>query len=78
MGVKNPVIDALIDRIRSARERDDLVTAVHLLDRVLRAGHYVLPLYHLETQKVAYRRSLGRPALSPANGIALDTWWVEK
>lgn len=77
MGVKDPVLDALIGRITAARERDDLIPAVHLLDRILRSGHYVLPLYHLEAEKVAYHSYVKRPAVSPANGIALDTWWIE-
>ena len=34
-GIKNPVVDALVDRVIFATDRDDLVAATHALDRVL-------------------------------------------
>jgi len=42
-GIKNPVIDEIIERIISAPDRDELVNATRALDRVLLRGHYVIP-----------------------------------
>src|SRR5690606_23046947 len=43
VGIKNPAIDQLIDRIIYARDRDELIAASKALDRVLLWNHYVVP-----------------------------------
>ena len=45
-GIKDPVVDALVDRVIFATDRDDLVAATHALDRVLLWNFYVVPQYH--------------------------------
>ncbi len=75
MGVRNPILDAAIDRLVNAVTREDLVTATRLLDRTLRAGHYVVPLYHLPVDWVAYWSHLQRPATSPLLGYLPESWW---
>ncbi len=54
-----------------------LVTAMHALDRLLLAGHYVVPLYHLTEDRVAYWDRLGRPEVTPTYGFVLETWWED-
>ncbi|MEN3973778.1 extracellular solute-binding protein [Emcibacter sp. SYSU 3D8] len=75
MGVKDPLIDRLVQRITAARTRAGLVTATRLLDRVLRAGVYVIPLYHLKGDRVAYWTRIAMPAVTPLTGYAPETWW---
>lgn len=75
-GVSNPAVDAMIDAMLTAGSREDFVSAVRALDRVLLSGHYVIPLYHLPQQWVAYWRQLERPAVTPLYGIQIDTWWM--
>lgn len=75
MGVKDPLIDRLVGRITAARTRAELVTATRLLDRVLRAGIYVIPLYHLKGDRVAYWRRIAMPSSTPLTGYAFETWW---
>lgn len=75
MGVKDPLIDTLVGRITAARTRAELVTATRLLDRVLRAGVYVIPLYHLKGDRVAYWNRIAMPAVTPLTGYAPETWW---
>ena len=53
------------------------VAAVRALDRLLLSGDYVVPLFHLPTQWIAYWRSLRRPGETPLYGYQLDTWWSE-
>ena len=43
IGIKNPAVDKLIERLIFAKDRDDLVAATKALDRVLLWNHYVVP-----------------------------------
>ena len=77
MGVKDPAIDAMVKKIGASVDRAALVTAMHALDRLLLAGHYVVPLYHLTEDRVAYWDRLGRPEVTPIYGFVLETWWED-
>ena len=48
IGIKDPVIDELIDLVIMAPDRQSLVTRTRALDRVLLWGHYVIPSWHLK------------------------------
>lgn len=74
-GIKSPVVDDLIERIASARQREELITAARALDRVLLWGHYVVPLFHAKHDFLAYWNHLKRPAVSPLYGTTFDLWW---
>ncbi|MAU41029.1 MAG: hypothetical protein CMF31_05340 [Kordiimonas sp.] len=65
LGIKNPVIDALIDKIIFAPDRSSLVTAVNALDRVLLWGHYVIPQYHSADSRIGRWQHIARPAVIP-------------
>jgi microcin C transport system substrate-binding protein len=45
VGIKNPAVDALIDRIIFAKSRAELMAATKALDRVLLWNFYVVPQY---------------------------------
>src|SRR6185437_15839488 len=78
MGIKNPVVDALIDRIIYATDRDDLVTATHALDRVLLWNYYVVPQWHRSVVWLAYWDKFGIPDKQPAYiGADIDSWWID-
>ena len=53
IGIKNPAIDKLIDKIILAKDRDDLVAATRALDRVLLWNHYVVPQWHTPFERMA-------------------------
>ncbi len=74
MGVRSDAVDAMIAAMLEAREREDFVTAVRALDRVLLSGHYVIPLYHAPDQWVARWNNLDHPQVQP-NFVRFDTWW---
>jgi len=77
MGIKDPVIDDLIERIIKAPSRDELVALTRALDRVLLSGHYLIPHWHVDYWRVAYWKKLGRPEnLSGLTPSITDTWWV--
>ncbi len=75
-GIRSPVVDALIEEIVRAPDRASLVTRVRTLDRVLLAGEWVTPQWHLPVDRVAWWDRFGRPAVVPAQGVQLDAWWV--
>jgi microcin C transport system substrate-binding protein len=78
MGIKNPVVDALIDRVIYATDRDDLVTATHALDRVLLWNYYVVPQWHRSVVWLAYWNKFGIPDKQPAYiGADIDSWWID-
>ena len=77
-GIKNPVVDAMIDKIIAAKSRTELNTAARALDRVLRSQHYWVSHYYKGSHTVAYWDKFDRPATKPnfARGIE-DTWWID-
>lgn len=76
-GVANEAVDAMIEAVLKAEDRDSFVSAVRALDRVLLSGDYVVPLFHLPRQWVAYWRSLKRPEKTPVYGYQIDAWWSD-
>ncbi|TMJ36170.1 MAG: ABC transporter substrate-binding protein, partial [Alphaproteobacteria bacterium] len=64
-GIKSPAIDKLIERIVFAKDRDDLVTATHALDRVLLWNHLVVPHWYIPIERTARWDRFGRPEKLP-------------
>jgi microcin C transport system substrate-binding protein len=78
-GIKDPVIDALVERLIAAPTREDLVTAARALDRVLLWGHYVIPHWHSTKWNIVYWNKFGRPEAPPLYGLSIvDTWWEDQ
>ena len=78
-GVADPVVDALVERIAAAQSRDELNVACRALDRVLRAGHYWVPMFYRDTAWVAYWDAFSRPERQPKYGTgAPGTWWWDE
>jgi peptide/nickel transport system substrate-binding protein len=77
-GAKNPAADAMIEALLRAETEVDFLAAVRAFDRVLMAGEYVIPLFHLPAVWVAHRSELRFPQMLPLSGYELDTWWSEK
>jgi microcin C transport system substrate-binding protein len=77
LGVKNKVVDQLIEELIQAPDRASLVAHTRAYDRVLQYGYYVVPNYHLSAFRVAYWNKFRRPATSPKYALGLDTWWID-
>jgi microcin C transport system substrate-binding protein len=77
-GISSPAVDALIDAMLQANNRDELRTASHALDRVLRAGHYWVPQWHKGVHSLAFWDRFSWPATKPKydRGVE-DTWWYD-
>jgi len=77
-GIANPAVDALVEEIVRARDRESLATAVSALDRVLMWGHYAVPQFYSGKYRLAYWDRFGRPEIQPEYGLGLvDTWWID-
>lgn len=77
-GVSSPATDAMIDALLKAEGREDFVSAVRALDRVLLSGDYVIPLFHPPGQWLAWRAKVASPERVPLGGVDFDTWWAVK
>lgn len=65
-GVASPAVDATLQALLAAREREDFVAAARTLDRLLLSGFYVVPLYYLPDTWLAHGRDIVLPARKPA------------
>ncbi len=75
MGVKSPAIDAMIAAMLKAESRNDFVSAIRALDRVLISGFYAVPLFDVPGQWVAHRTYIGHPTTTSLYGYLPETWW---
>ncbi len=76
-GLKNPVVDEIIEQIISAPDREALVFATRALDRVLLWEYIVIPQWHIAKFRVAYWNKFSRPQIIPRYNLGFDTWWID-
>lgn len=78
-GIKDPAVDALIDKVIFAKSREDLVIACRALDRALIWGYYMVPNWYIAYERVAYWNRFGKPEKTPDFDIGFPTiwWWDE-
>lgn len=74
-GAADPALDAMIDALLNARQRDEFIDAVRAYDRVLLSGAYVVPLYHRDEKWVARWKHIRHPDQAPLYGYQLQSWW---
>jgi microcin C transport system substrate-binding protein len=78
-GIKDPVIDSLVELVIGAPDRASLVAATRALDRMLLWGHYVIPHWHIRSFRLVYWNMFSKPATPPKYGLAFPaTWWVDQ
>ncbi len=80
VGIKNPAVDTLIDRIIYSKDRDELAAATKALDRVLLWNYYVVPQWTYGKQRTARWDRFSRPDNMPKYGAAAfpTIWWWDK
>jgi microcin C transport system substrate-binding protein len=76
-GIKNPAVDALIDRIIFANSRAELAAACRAMDRVLLWNFYLVPQFTIPYERVAHWDRFSHPEPLPKYGIAAfpTIWW---
>ncbi|MGA9087658.1 MAG: extracellular solute-binding protein [Bradyrhizobium sp.] len=79
IGIKNPAIDALIDKVVFARDRAELVAATRALDRVLLWNFYVVPQFTYGFSRYARwdRFSHAEPLPKYARSGLPSLWWFD-
>jgi len=80
-GIADPAIDALLQKVVTAKTRPDLSAAMRALDRVLTHGHYSVPQYYGDAFLIGYRPApFVLPSVIPpyyqADTWAMSTWWA--
>jgi microcin C transport system substrate-binding protein len=76
-GIKDRVVDELVEKLIAAPDRKGLVMRTRALDRVLLWGHYVIPNWHIKADRYAFWNKFGRPDRIPLQGADVDTWWFD-
>lgn len=75
-GVKDPVVDHLLEVLLAAKSRDEQVAATRALDRVLLWQHYMIPNWYLHNHRLAYRNRFAFVATPPYT-LGLNSWWLK-
>ncbi|MDQ1362420.1 MAG: microcin transport system substrate-binding protein, partial [Pseudomonadota bacterium] len=75
-GIAHPVVDAIVEKIISATDRRQLVTACRALDRVLTHQDYVVPNWYINVHRIAYRDMFEIPATVPLY-YDPETWMLQ-
>ncbi len=77
-GIRDPVVDELIELVIAAPSRESLITRTRALDRVLLSGFYVIPNWHIRFDRVLYWDKFSRPSTLVRSGVMVDRWWFDE
>jgi microcin C transport system substrate-binding protein len=78
-GISSPAVDALIDAVGAAKDRESLTVAMRALDRALRARRDWIPSWYLANHRSAYWDMFGFPEQKPDFGFPVEAlWWFDK
>lgn len=77
IGIKNPVVDKLIEGLIQAQNKEDYEAYVRALDRVLLSENYVIFQWYSPYNRVAYRNKFAHPETAIKTGFQPHTWWVK-
>ncbi len=75
-GINDPVVDALLEKLLSARTRDEQVAATRALDRVMLWQYYTIPNWYIDYHRLAYRNRFAFVATPPYT-LGLRSWWLK-
>ncbi len=74
-GIKNEVIDSLVDKVIKAKDEQGLIDSTKALDRVLQHNYYVIPHWNITKFRVIHWNKFGKPKVSPKYSLGIGTWW---
>jgi microcin C transport system substrate-binding protein len=78
-GIREPVVDALIAKLPSVQNREELVAFTRSIDRVVRARHYWIPNWYRPTHNVAHWDLFGWTENKPDYAFTPETtWWFDR
>ena len=74
-GIANKAVDALIEKALVAETREQLTFICRAIDRILRSGHYWVPMWNKPNHLVAYWDLFGHPERNPRYDIGVPSTW---
>ena len=78
-GIKNPVVDALIEKVIGARTARDLYAATRALDRVLLWNFYFVPGMGQPGYRLVHWDKFGEVNPGPLSRVpVIDAWWWDE
>ena len=79
IGIKDPGIDALIEKVIFARDRPGVIAATRALDRVLLAHDFVVPQWASNSSRTLRWNRFSHPPVLPlyASSGFPTTWWYD-
>jgi len=77
IGVRDPVVDDLVEQIIAAPDRAGLIARCRALDRVLLWHFYVIPQWHVRVYRVAYWDKFAHPKIPAKYALDFNSWWID-
>lgn len=76
--IRDPVVDALLDKIVTGTDLPTIQAQTRAMDRVLSWGWYVIPLWYNDSDRLAYWDRFGKPEKRGKYSVGFpDTWWID-
>jgi ABC-type oligopeptide transport system substrate-binding subunit len=76
-GIESSAIDQVCDLLVGAETPKQVETCMRVLDRLLRHGWYMRPLYCKNTAYYAHWKGLAHPPYDGKINLSLYSWWAE-
>jgi len=77
-GVSSPAIDTLIGKIIAAQgDKEKLLPLGRALDRVLTWNYYMLPMWFMAKDRLAYWDKFSKPSVRPVYSLGFENWWYD-
>ena len=77
-GLDNPAADLLIARMQSTLDLDEVKAATRIFDRLLRAGHYTIPMWHQKDAWFVHSADLTFPTNGHFEMDPVQHWWWDR
>ncbi len=74
-GIKDPVVDAIIEKVINAKDLKSLKVHTRALDRVLLWQHYAIPQWHNDIHRLAFHNKFAHPEVQPRYGTGFPAMW---
>ena len=74
-GIKNKLVDSLIDKLVESNSKDEVLAYAKALDRVLLWNYYTVPQFYSNSFKSVYWDKFGIPEVKPEYAIGIEAWW---
>ncbi len=77
-GVKNKVVDSLLDRLVEVETKEEIIAYARALDRVLLWGYYSVPQVYSRHYRIVYWNKFGIPDIRTDYALGMEAWWSKQ